>query len=95
LELLDLPKTGRINIGGPIVTAGGLLFIGATSDDYFRAFDARTGEEIWATKLHASAHSVPITYEGKDGKQYVAIMASGGHSGSPSAPGILHVFSLP
>ncbi len=95
LELIGVPKTGRINIGGPIVTAGGVLFIGASTDGYFRAFDSRTGEELWATKLSASAHSVPITYQGKDGKQYVAVMASGGHSGSPARPGVLHVFSLP
>ena len=71
------------------------LAIGATIDDYFRAFDARTGEELWATKLHASAHSVPITYEGKDGKQYVVVMAGGGHSGSPTRAAILYAFALP
>jgi quinoprotein glucose dehydrogenase len=95
LEAKGLPKTGAVNVGGPIVTAGGLVFIGATIDDRFRAFDARTGEELWVTKLSASAHSVPITYRGKDGKQYVAVMASGGHSGSQGRPGVLHVFTLP
>ena len=70
--------TGRPNIGGPIATAGGLVFIGATDDNRFRAFDAKTGKELWATKLGAAAHSVPSTYQGADGKQYVVISAAGG-----------------
>jgi quinoprotein glucose dehydrogenase len=95
LQAAGVPQTGMINLGGPTATAGGLLFIGATIDDYFRAFDSRTGEELWAVKLDASAHSIPITYEGKDGKQYVVIMAGGGHSGSPTKPAVLYAFALP
>jgi quinoprotein glucose dehydrogenase len=73
-------KTGTRNLGGSIATAGGLVFIGATNDHRFRAFDAKTGKEVWVTELPASGHSTPITYMGKDGAQYVAIAASGGTS---------------
>jgi quinoprotein glucose dehydrogenase len=78
-EELPEPKrrTGRVNLGGPIATAGGLVFIGATNDRRFRAFSSRTGAELWAAKLELSAHAVPITYVGPDGKQYVAIVAAG------------------
>src|SRR6202011_1645435 len=59
----ELPEgkknTGRINMGGSIATAGGLVFIGATNDKRFRAFDAKTGKELWVTKLDNSAISVP------------------------------------
>ena len=72
-------RTGRLNIGGPIVTAGGLVFIGATNDRRFRAFDAETGAELWVTELPLSAHAVPITYAAADGRQYVAIVAAGRH----------------
>jgi len=72
-------KTGAPNLGGSIVTAGGLVFIGATMDSRFRAFDAKTGEQLWATELEASAHATPITYLGKNsGKQFVVIAAGGG-----------------
>lgn len=71
-------KTGRPNIGGSIVTASGLVFVGATDDQRFRAFDAKTGKELWAFKLAAAAHSVPSTYMGADGRQYVVIASAGG-----------------
>jgi glucose dehydrogenase len=70
-------RTGRLNVGGPIVTAAGLLFIGASDDRRFRAFDSRTGAELWVTELPLSAHAVPITYAAADGRQYVAIVAAG------------------
>jgi quinoprotein glucose dehydrogenase len=89
-------RTGRPNVGGSIVTAGGLVFIGATDDSRFRAFDARTGAELWAVKLAASAHATPITYQGKDGKQYVAVVATGGSFlDSPIESDALNVFALP
>jgi quinoprotein glucose dehydrogenase len=69
--------TGRLNVGGPIVTAAGLVFVGATNDRRFRAFDSRTGAELWVTELPLSAHAVPITYAAADGRQYVAIVAAG------------------
>jgi len=92
----EVARTGRPNVGGSIATAGGLVFIGATDDSRFRAFDARTGAELWAVKLAASAHATPITYQGQDGKQYVAIVATGGSFlDSPIESDALHVFTLP
>ena len=70
--------TGRPNSGGTIATAGGLVFVAATDDGRFRAFEAKTGKMVWETMLPAVSHSVPSTYRGKDGKQYVAIVATGG-----------------
>ena len=69
-------NTGATGNAGPIVTAGGLVFIGATTDNRFRAFDSRTGKELWTIKLARNANANPITYLGKDGKQYVAVVAS-------------------
>jgi quinoprotein glucose dehydrogenase len=78
-EMGDLGlKTGTRNLGGSIATASGLVFIGATNDHRFRAFDAKTGAELWMTDLPAGGHATPVTYMGKDGKQYVVIAASGG-----------------
>jgi glucose dehydrogenase len=71
-------KSGTQNLGGSIATASGLVFIGATNDHRFRAFHAKSGAELWTTELPASGHSTPVTYMGKDGKQYVVIAASGG-----------------
>jgi len=67
---------GSSGSAGPLVTAGGLVFIGATNDRRFRAFDAKTGKELWAGKLAKVANANPMTYQGKNGKQYVAIMAT-------------------
>ena len=71
----DIP--GTINLGGPITTAGGLVFVGATTDDYFRAFDTRTGRELWKARLPAGGKATPMTYLGADGRQYVVIAAGG------------------
>jgi glucose dehydrogenase len=68
---------GTPNVGGAIVTAGGLLFIGATNDSRFRAFDSRTGKQIWVTQMEATGNATPVTYLGRNGKQYVAIAAGG------------------
>jgi len=68
-------KTGNGGSAGPITTAGGLVFIGATQDHRFRAFDSKTGKELWVTKLEKDANSNPMTFAGKNGKQYVAISA--------------------
>jgi glucose dehydrogenase len=78
---LALPEGSRQNAGGagsagPIVTAGGLVFIGATYDARFRAFEITSGKELWAGRLERMGEAVPITYQGKNGKQYVAITAS-------------------
>ena len=95
-------KTGTYNgFGGPIVTAGGLVFIGATTDRRFRAFDAKTGKELWSTELEYNAQAVPITYLGKNGRQYVAVMAANfgagitGPDGKPLNNESLVVFALP
>jgi quinoprotein glucose dehydrogenase len=73
-------NTGTSNLGGSIATQSGLIFIGATNDRRFRAFDARTGKKLWETTLDASGAATPISYMGKDGKQYVVIAAGGGTS---------------
>jgi len=87
-------NTGSENYGGPIVTAGGLIFIGATCyDRKFRAFDKRTGELLWETSLPAAGNATPATYE-VNGKQFVVIAAGGGKSKDP--PGGSYVaFALP
>src|SRR5438093_123687 len=69
-------KTGGSSLGGgAMTTAGGLTFIGAALDSMFRAFDTKTGEELWSVKTAEVAHANPISYMGKDGKQYIAIAA--------------------
>jgi quinoprotein glucose dehydrogenase len=78
LEAIGVRNTGTLNLGGSIATAGGLVFIGATNDSRFRAFDSRTGKLLWEVKLEASGHTSPITYMGRDERQYVALMAAGG-----------------
>ena len=91
-----LPPTGTPNIGGSIVTAGGLVFIAGSNDSRFRAFDARTGKELWVTKLDASGHATPMTYLGKrSGKQYVVIAAGGGGQFSETVSDSLIAFTLP
>jgi glucose dehydrogenase len=88
--------TGAPNIGGNIVTRSGLIFIGATNDRRFRAFDAKSGRKLWETTLEASGASTPITYMGKDGKQYVVIAAGGGTSvGQKVMSDTLVAFRLP
>jgi membrane-bound PQQ-dependent dehydrogenase (glucose/quinate/shikimate family) len=72
-------ETGSPNLGGSVATAGGLVFIGAAADSRFRAFDSRTGKQLWVAELAASAHAAPVTYVGnKSGKQFVVIAAGGG-----------------
>jgi quinoprotein glucose dehydrogenase len=73
-----LGKTGTPNLGGPMATASGLVFIGAAMDNYLRAFDAKTGAELWKGRLPAGGQATPMSYVWK-GKQYVVI-AAGGHS---------------
>jgi len=69
-------SVGGSGSAGPSVTAGGLVFVGATDDRRLRAFDSNTGKELWATKLDAVGNANPISYQAKNGKQYVAIVAS-------------------
>jgi quinoprotein glucose dehydrogenase len=87
--------TGTPSLGGAITTAGNLVFIAATVDGKIRAFDARTGKELWSDTLDAPGHSIPSTYMGRDGKQYVVIAAGGGgFLQSPTADTLI-AFSLP
>jgi quinoprotein glucose dehydrogenase len=85
-------NVGSNGSGGPIATAGGLVFIGATNDNRFRAFDSKNGKELWTTQLDYSVTAVPMTYQGKNGKQYVAVVAAGGGRGDNQS---LVVFALP
>ncbi len=74
----DKQNTGRPGNGGSIATAGGLVFIGATDDARFRAFDAKSGKELWTFKLGGAANATPSTYRGKGGRQYVVTVSTGG-----------------
>ena len=76
-------NTGTENYGGPAVTAGGLIFIGASKDGYFRAFDKATGKELWKYKLPAGGYATPSVYE-VNGKEYVVIACGGGKMGTKS-----------
>jgi quinoprotein glucose dehydrogenase len=71
----DKQLTGGSGSAGPAATAGGLVFVGATNDRHFRAFDSHTGKALWDTRLEAQVNANPMTYRGKDGKQYVAVVA--------------------
>jgi quinoprotein glucose dehydrogenase len=93
LTARGIPPTGTENYGGPIVTAGGLIFIGASADETFRAFDKKTGKILWQATLPFSGNATPSTYM-VNGKQYVVISAGGGKSGRP-AGGTIVAFTLP
>jgi quinoprotein glucose dehydrogenase len=85
---------GAPNLGGSIATAGGVVFIGATTDKFLRGFDARTGEEIWRERLPYTANATPITYRLRpDGKQFV-VVASGGHGWSEPGDAVI-AYTLP
>jgi len=93
----DKQKTGRPGNGGTIATAGGLVFVGATDDARFRAFDAKTGKEMWTHKLGGAAYATPSTYQGKDGRQYVVITSTGGSllGNVPVSDDSVTAFALP
>jgi quinoprotein glucose dehydrogenase len=88
-----LPPTGTENYGGPVVTAGGLIFIGATADETMRAFDKDTGKILWQAPLPFGGNATPSIYT-VNGRQYVVISAGGGKSGRP-AGGSIVAFALP
>ena len=83
-------------MGGPIITAGGLVFIGGSPDNYLRAYDLENGEEIWKARLPANAQATPMTYFLEEtGRQYIVI-AAGGHGRVGYGPGDYVVaFALP
>ena len=84
MEAKGIHNTGAFGQGGPMTTAGGLVFIAGTIDKRFRAFDSRTGKVLWETMLDTEGHTNPMTYLGRNGKQYVVIVSSG-----------LNAFALP
>jgi glucose dehydrogenase len=95
LAAKGMKNTGSENYGGPIVTAGGLLFIGATNyDKKFRAFDKATGDLLWETTLPFAGNATPVTYS-IDGRQYVVIAAGGGKDPKSGSGGVYVAFSLP
>lgn len=92
LSAIGFAPTGTENYGGPVVTAGGLLFIAATKDEKIRAFDKKTGELLWQAELPAAGHATPAVYE-ENGKQYLVI-ACGGGKGTKSGDSYV-AFALP
>lgn len=86
---IPLPM-GTITLGGPLITAGGVVFMAGTADSGFRAYDLKTGKLLWQTELPAGGQSTPMTYRGSDGKQYV-LVAAGGHGslGTPMGDSII------
>jgi quinoprotein glucose dehydrogenase len=107
-EYKDLTAKGitgtgtAVNDGGPIATASGLVFIGATADFGFRAFDAKTGKELWRATLDNDVLMTPLTYQGANGKQFVVAVAGGGdaafHIPARSTPPVnatMVAFALP
>ena len=93
LERRGIPTTGTENYGGPVVTAGGLVFIAATPDEKIRAFDKRTGEVVWSADLPAAGFATPSVYE-VNGTQYLVVACGGGKLGAPSGDAYV-AFSLP
>ena len=87
---------GLPNMGGPIATAGGLSFIGAALDDYLRAFDTETGEELWKARLPAGGQATPMTYRVRENGRQFVVIAAGGHAQMRTRRGdSLVAFALP
>jgi quinoprotein glucose dehydrogenase len=93
LTAKGIPKTGTENYGGPVVTAGGLIFIAASRDEHIRAFDRKTGAELWKAKLPAGGYATPATYA-VNGRQFVVIACGGGKMGTKSSDAYV-AFALP
>ena len=94
LTARGVPQTGTENFGGTIVTAGGLIFIGGTKDERFRAFDKASGEVLWQHQLQAGAYATPATYEA-GGRQFVLIAAGGAGKLRTRAGDAFIAFALP
>ena len=91
-----MQDTGRASSGGVILIASGLTFVGGTDDFRFRAFATATGEKLWEIKLTSSIETTPITYMGSDGRQYVAVVSTGGgFTGSEVTNDEIIAFALP
>ena len=93
LTARGVAPTGTENYGGPVVTAGGLVFIAATKDEKIRAFDAKTGEKVWEAPLPAGGYATPATYA-VDSRQFVVIACGGGKMGTKSGDAYV-AFALP
>ena len=93
LEEQGFPPTGTFNIGGPLVTAGGLVFIGAAMDERFHAFDKTTGKLVWEYQMEAGGYASPATYT-VDGKQYIVIAAGGGGKPGTKSGNAYYAFAL-
>ena len=93
LTARGIPVTGTEQYGGPIATGGGLVFIAATQDAKFRAFDKRTGRLLWETTLPAPGYATPSTFAVR-GRQFVVVAAGGGKLGSKSSDTYV-AFTLP
>jgi len=68
---------GVPNLGGPLVTAGGVAFLSGSMDDYVRAYDMGSGQQLWEARLPAGGQATPMTYSGEDGRQYLLVVAGG------------------
>jgi quinoprotein glucose dehydrogenase len=90
-----VPEWGSVNLGGPLATAGGVVFIGASFDPAIRAFDVASGRELWRGELPASARATPMTFVGPNGKQYVVIAAGGHNSAFGKFDNAIVAFALP
>ena len=87
LSPLPLPfRMGVPNLGGPVVTAGGVAFLSGSMDDYVRGYDVRDGHQLWESRLPAGGQATPMTYVGGDGREYLVVVA-GGHGSTHTKPG--------
>ncbi|MDB6151517.1 MAG: Pyrrolo-quinoline quinone, partial [Chthoniobacter sp.] len=93
LAAQGVPPTGTENYGGPVVTAGGLIFIAASRDEHLRAFDRQTGRELWKAKLPAAGYATPATYS-VNNRQFLVIACGGGKIGTKSGDSYM-AFALP
>lgn len=94
LKERGIPNTGTQNFGGCVATSGGLVFIGATADEMFRAFNAETGKELWSFQLPAGGYATPSIYA-VDGKEYIVIAAGGGNRNNTPSNDVFIAFTLP
>jgi len=93
---VDPPADGLAGFGGPIITAGGLVFIGSAWDGFFRAFDIKTGKELWKALLPAPGEATPMTYRVRPNGKELVVIAAGGHGKLPIKLGdALVAFALP
>ncbi len=95
LDAKGVHNTGSLNYGGSISTAGGLIFIAASNDHHFRAYEAETGKILWDITMDTGAYVTPSTYMGADGKQYVVIVDTGGGFFDTTSGDSILAFTLP